>query len=298
MQLEQLSDRLTPSTVTFIGSTVVVTGDSAANVITVDPTPTGVAVTVDGTVNTYDGVTAVVVTGGRGDDKITNNSSVSLFADGGKGNDTLFGGTGINVIDAGDGKDVVYALLGSNTITAADGQADRIYTNPSAVVAPDSKDQVVTFFADGRVPNSGQAALVDGVLYLTPAAGGSSTVITEKGNTVTVVTTYAGTLVFDKGEVEAIAYFGGSGADYYQNDTKIEEAAYGAAGNDTLISGFGAFNLLKGSGGDDVLWARGKAADVSANGGADVIYLDTPKATVRIDAADVVVGGKKVVYAG
>lgn len=298
MQLEQLSDRLTPSTLTLTGSALTVTGDAGANVITVNLNLTGVTVTVDGVANDFAGLTSVTVDGGRGDDKITNNASVSLFAFGGDGDDAIFGGTGINVIDAGDGKDVVYALLGSNTITAADGQADRIYTNPTAVVVSDSKDQVVTFFADGRVPNSGQAALVDGVLYLTPAAGGSSTVITEKGNTVTVVTTYAGTLVFDKGEVEAIAYFGGSGADYYQNDTKIEEAAYGAAGNDTLISGFGAFNLLKGSGGDDVLWARGKAADVSANGGADVIYLDTPKATVRIDAADVVVGGKKVVYAG
>jgi Ca2+-binding RTX toxin-like protein len=294
LSVEALCDRTVPSTMSLLsGTTLMVVGDGGDDVVTVNPAVNGtVTVTTNGVSTPYAGLTQIVVLGNGGADDITNNTGVAFMADGGSGDDTLMGGVGVNVIDGGDGKDVIYSLLGQTTVVSADNSADRVYVSAGATLSADGKDQVSTFFADGRVPGSGQAQLVNGVLYLTPPNGGSFTQIDEVKGQIVVTTDWGFNLSFDKNDVDAIAYFGGSGNDVYLNNSKVEEAAYGSAGNDMIVGGFGSFNLLKGSGGNDVLQSRGKDADLSGNGGADLFLVGTGTATVRMDALDLVTGLK------
>src|SRR5262245_31585930 len=55
--------------------------------------------------------------------------------------------------------------------------------------------------------------------------------------------------------VRAVAFYGNSGNDTFTNDTPLFSAAYGGAGNDTLIGGSGS-DLLVGGAGNDVLMGR------------------------------------------
>lgn len=297
LNVESLGDRNVPSVVTQSAGVLTVVGDTnAPNVVTIDPGASAgqIRVNVNGTAAQYSGVNQVVVVGGNRADDISNNTSVNLTADGGRGDDTIFGGTGVNNLTGGQGRDVIYSLLGTTTVNAADdNQADRVYVGNGASVSADPNDQVVTFFAKGRVPGSGLVQLDGGVLYITPTNAGTTVSIDEVDKQIVVTYNFGNgpqVATFNKKDVNVIAYFGGSGNDTYVNNTKIEEAAYGAAGNDTLVGGFGDFNLLKGSGGNDTLIGRGKRVDASGNGGADVIVLGPKVNTVRTDALDVVVG--------
>lgn len=299
LNLEQFQDRINPSAAFQYANQLIVTGDTLSdNVITLDPAANGtdLRLTLNGVQTTYTGVTDVRVFGGIRNDDVSNNTSTNITAFLFAGDDTFIAGTGTNTVYGGAGKDVLYALTGQSTVVSNDdgNDADRVYVSATAKVFTDNKDQLVTFFANGRTPGSGIVQLDSNVLYITPLNNGSITTIEQVGNLVLVTYDFGNGpqfAVFNKQDVKVIAYFGGTGNDLYVNNTNIEEAAYGSAGNDTIVGGFGAFNLLKGSGGNDTLIARGNRADVSANGGIDTITVQQQtKATVRTNANTTLIG--------
>lgn len=297
LNLESLGDRSLPSSVGQVGTVLTVLGDSnQPNVVTVDPGSEAGSVwlTVNGKGKEYTGVTDVLVVGGRKADDISNNTAVNLTASGGAGDDTIFGGLGRNMILPGAGRDVTYTLLGTNTIVSTgDNEADRVFVGAGAKVVSDDKDSVVTFFGEGRVPGSGRVELADGVLYITPTNAGTTTQIDEVGDLVVVSFDFgSGTQVemFNKADVRSISYFGGTGDDVYLNNTDLDEAAYGSAGNDIMVGGTGRYSLMKGSSGDDVLVGRAARNDLSGNGGVDWLFVGPKQNTLRVDAADLIVG--------
>ena len=293
LNLEVLEGREVPASAVLLGGNLIVLGDFLApNDIRLDPAgPAGqVSLYLNGQTSAYAGVTNLVVVGGNLSDDIANNTAVPSTLFGLGGDDALVGGTGADSIFGGRGDDVLYDLLGTNFLHAGGGD-DRVYKNATSAALTDAGDLLVNFFAPGRTPGAGSVTLEAGVLYVAPSNAGTRTVIDRDGDQVVVSYDFGAglqTAAFPADQVRAIAYFGGAGADLYANHTDIEEAAYGSAGNDVILSGTGAFNLLKGSGGDDVLVARGRRADLTGNGGADLLASLAPVATFRVDALDVI----------
>ncbi len=250
------------------------------------------------------GTTSLVLLGSqRSPSVIQNTTTLPAVEVGGSRHDVIFTGNGgtvgspADLVFAGGGYDTVYSLVGVHTLyTAGDGR-DLVITNPNNTLIVDPKDQVVTFFANGRTPGSGTVALVNGTLYISPTNNGSTTSIDYFKNTV-VLTTDLGdgngtqTFTYRKQDVNFVAFFGGTGNDFFSNNTRLSEAVYGSGGQDTLTSGFGAFSLLKGSGGNDILTVRSRVFDVSGNGGADTITALTynKRDVFRTDAQDTVIG--------
>lgn len=317
LQVEQLEDRSNPVAVSLdpgnvlsvvldagaVSSVSVDTADEFSTRVSVDGAQAGLALTnpeglprlsvvIDGS------LTAKAV--------IQNNTNLSFGAAGGVGPDVLFGGSGFNFLFGGPGLDVIYAILPSATdvIEAADGEADRVFVNanPANNVNTDGPvlDPVVTFFRPDRLPGSGVIRQeADGVLYVAPSNNGSVVTLDEPAPGVVVAD-------YDLGDgngprrqqflgVVAVSYFGGGGMDVYVNNTSVREAAYGSAGTDYLLGGFGDVSILKGLGGADQVLARtGGYADLSGNGGSDVVVQFGPgTATFRVSPDDEVVAGFK-----
>jgi Ca2+-binding RTX toxin-like protein len=279
-----------PATVLRNGGNLTVVGDSRRdNVIILDPVGTQVRVTLNGQQTFYDNVTQITVVGGKGDDDISNNTSLNSLLLGGAGNDTILSGAGNDTIDGGSGRDVMYDLLGTNTITSNDGGADRVFTNAQSTATVGANDRLVTFFTPNRTPGSGTVSLENGVLYITPSNNGTSVVLNEAGTKIVLTYDFGNgpvTQTFSKRDVQYIAYFGGTGNDLFVNNTRIDEVAYGSAGNDTLVGGMGDFTLMKGSGGNDTLTGRARRNDLSGNAGADTLTSQGGHTTFRTDSAD------------
>ncbi len=300
LNVEKLEARDTPASgidVAQVGTSLLITMNDPGYV-SVQPTQ---VVTSYGNFPTTGTITDVTVNGSNKDDVIEVNTAANTQLYGNGGDDTIFGGTGTNFIDAGKGKDVVYSLLGTNTINSSDHSMDRVFTNFNATVTSDSKDIVVRFFGPGRTPGAGFVGMSTtgddaGVLYIAPTNTGTSTVITQDGpNTVVTYNFGNGVQTQSFQNVKTIAYFGGSGNDFYMNTTNIPEAAYGSAGNDIVISGVGKFSLLKGSSGSDMLFGRAEHNDIStnqSNGSVDTVFLldGFKNNIVRASSVDVVVG--------
>jgi Ca2+-binding RTX toxin-like protein len=285
-----------PASVTQNGGNLTVVGDSRRdNVITLDPVGTQVRVTLNGQQTFYNNVTQITVIGGKGDDDISNNTSVNSLLLGGAGSDTILSGAGNDTIDSGPGRDVVYDLLGTNTITSTDGGGDRVFTNAQSSASVSPNDRLVTFFTPNRTPGSGTVSLENKVLYITPTNAGTSVVLNESGGKLVLTYDFGNgpvTQTFGRHDVEYIAYFGGTGNDLFVNNTRIDEVAYGSAGNDTLVGGMGDFSLMKGSGGNDTLTGRARRNDLSGNAGADTLVSQGGHTTFRTDSADSVVGAQ------
>jgi len=297
LKVERLEWRDCPAAVMNLGVLTVAGHATQANVITVDAVGDQTRVTLNGDQSLYSGVTQLVLVGGNKADDISNNTAIPATIVAGAGNDSVFGGNGNDVIVAGSGKDLVYDLLGANTIVSNDDNSkDTIFSNFASVVLSDRKDQVVTFFAPGRTPGSGNISLENGVLYLTPNNNGNTFILNEVGNKVFLTYNMGNgpqVTVFSKKDIDYIAFFGGTGNDVYLNNTSISEASYGSAGNDLIVGGTGDQSVLKGSGGSDVLVGRAKNNDMSSNGGNDILVSLFGKTTFRTRQGDVLVGADR-----
>lgn len=87
-----------------------------------------------------DGVDSLRVAAGDGDDVVTNNTALSMTADGGDGHDVLVGGSGDDRLIGGDGDDELhgrsesFSLLSKRTQrTALDSQA--VHSHRSAIAS-------------------------------------------------------------------------------------------------------------------------------------------------------------------
>ncbi len=315
LRLETLESRYAPAA-TLLGGTLTVVGQGkGVYTLSVDNAPGVVNVTENGVVTPFDTTQVqrlVLIGSNKAENVIQNNTNLDSVILGGNKRDTLFGGSGNNFLSGRAGGDNIYSLLGVNTVDIRGQGKDRVFTNVGATVLSNKNDLVVRFFAPGRtpgVPFIGQEA--DGVLYITPSNNGSSVIITPGLTPTSISVTYdlgvgLGSQTVSFSNVKAIAYFGGTGDDVYINETTIgseaanfPEAIYGSAGNDILLSGFGPYSILKGSGGDDLLGLRSVDGDVSGNGGQDTITLLGPfdgtptnkrRYVVRTDPFDTVLG--------
>ncbi len=307
LHLEKLEDRNVPSVLTSLsGGTLLVNldGPGTHTASFFNSAPGQYALVADGQTFLFatTDVNLLVINGAQhGTNVIQNATSVADVLTGGSGKDTLFGGAGSNLLDAGKGPDSIYSLLGTNTILAEHDGPDRVFTNFGAMVTAGPEDTVVRFFGPGRTPGTPfigfDATLNDDVLYITPSNNGSSVVIDQGQGAGSVLVTYdlgdgSGPQTATFTDVSAISYFGGTGSDFYQNNTSVTEAVYGSAGNDTLVGGYG-FSLKKGSGGNDLIIGRSRLHDdISGNGGADTLILTNSVKgdIIRTDAADFVYG--------
>jgi Ca2+-binding RTX toxin-like protein len=162
------------------GGDLVVTGTAGNDTITVTPSGSGVAVSINGvSYGTFAPTGKVKVSAGAGNDVVTVDQGVTLPAElygeggndtltGGSGNDLLDGGTGNDSLSGGNGNDVLVGglgfldvLLGGNgddTLTDADGVANAFGENGA--------DIITITFAPGWVNANGtsvlQGDLVDG----------------------------------------------------------------------------------------------------------------------------------------
>ena len=155
---EQLENRLTPA-VFFDGATVHVVGSDAADTVIVWQMGSVTQVS-QVSANGYERlvlptsvVQAVSAGLGGGNDLFLSYSPVSVFVDGGSGDDTLFAGSGFASLNGGDGNDVLrggYGFGQTNVLVGGNG-ADVIYCGfgNDVVVALEDQDTLLGFGAYG-----------------------------------------------------------------------------------------------------------------------------------------------------
>ena len=144
-------------TVTLNGSLLTITGDSAANSLTVGRTAAG-AITLNGTEvpgATTANVSDIVMDGGAGNDTLrldeTNGTMPRIEFRGGEGNDQLFGGSGADSLLGGPGADTLVGNGGDDTLVGDAGN-DKVIGGPGddTVSLGDGSDQFTWNPGDGN----------------------------------------------------------------------------------------------------------------------------------------------------
>jgi hypothetical protein len=298
LKLENLETRETPAQVILSNGLLSVVAQPTGSVIQVSQQANSVRVLADGQVTLFNStlVKSMILVGApTGFNDITNLTSVPSKIVGGNVGNMLQAFGGNDTIICGAGPDTVYDILGANKVVSLIGVAkDTLFVNAASVTLSKVNDQVVSFFGTGRTPGSGSVQLVNGVLYLTPDNNASFTTLDKVGTNIVVTTSYAGSKVFDQSKIKYIGYFGGSNDDVFINNTVVSEVAYGGVGGDDIMIGsFSSFSFMKGGNGNDYLMSRAKKADLSGNGGNDVLQSASPITVFRIDQFDILVGRKK-----
>ncbi|MGL4460766.1 MAG: calcium-binding protein, partial [Planctomycetia bacterium] len=270
-----LEERLVPASAanllnaTLTAGVLNIQGSNKADAVLVDTADGAVRVNLNGQVQSFNGVTALVFNGGNGDDMFVNRAGLPSIASGGNGadylvggtaddvlkgdngadnledvggNNTIFGGNGNDNVDTGAGNhtifgeggdDVLYALLGNNLLDGGRGR-DILMGGAGNRFNADKQDQKIEFFVD----RGAELALQDGVLYfLGTASTANRTVVVDEVGANLNVTVDGTTSVFKKSDVKFIAGFFGSGNDVYVNNSSVDSVFYGAAGNDVLVGG-------------------------------------------------------------
>jgi Ca2+-binding RTX toxin-like protein len=219
-------------------------------------------------------VTVISVTGGDGDDQISNASSVYRFqADGGVGADRLTGGAGIDELTAGAGNDTLSGGGDDDVLAGGDG-------TDSLTGGAGNDDLQGGDGADTVTGGDDNDALDGGAGDDTLDAGdGNDTGVAGAGNDVLDGRTGSDTLSGGDG-IDTIT--GDDGADQLAGDAGRDKLS-GDAGSDTLHGGDDADAL---SGGDDADEIHGDAGSDAINGdaGDDLLYGE--------DGADNLLGGE------
>ncbi len=242
-ELEPLEDRVTPAViVTFRAGVLSVTGDNAANVITLERRADArLAVTstnsqvlfLDLAVPTMNNVASILIRAGGGNDLVRTiergGSLPGLTILGDAGNDTISGGSGSDKLFGGTGNDRIVAGAGDDRVDAGAG-------------------------ADTVLGGAGVDSVVGG--------DGDDVLLGEAGDDVLL------------GGVGNDRLDGGAGDDRLDGNAG-HDILLGAAGNDRLNGNDGADQLLGGAG-DDFLFSGagadaidGGAGDDTLDGGAD-----------------------------
>jgi Ca2+-binding RTX toxin-like protein len=153
-------------TVTLNGSLLTITGDSAANSLTVGHTAAG-AITLNGTevlggTATTANVSDIVMDGGAGNDTLrldeTNGAMPRIKFLGGEGNDQLFGGSGADSLLGGPGADTLVGNGGDDNLVGDAGN-DKVIGGPGddTVSLGDDSDQFTWNPGDGNDHVDGNA---------------------------------------------------------------------------------------------------------------------------------------------
>ncbi|MGA2496204.1 MAG: hypothetical protein ABSH20_00595 [Tepidisphaeraceae bacterium] len=238
--IQQLEPRrLLSLSVSVNAGVLIVQGDQANNVITVDQNATSLTVALDqSTFSTpLRKVKAIQVFGMAGNDLITLTPNITLPATlyGGAGNDTLVGSNHPCTLSGDDGNDVLRPGHGGNVVSGGPGIDTADFS---------SRTEGLTITLDGKANDGSRAA--PGV----PA---------ENDNVLPDIEIVIGGSGDDKivGDNLANTLIGGPGND----------SLYGMGGNDVLVGGTGN-NYLSGGDGDDVLIATNLSSGDTLDGGA------------------------------
>jgi len=237
------------------------------------------------------GVEKVVFSGGDGNDTLdARESSTTIEAFGGKGDDLLLGGSAEDTFFAGAGDDIVVGQRGDDTAYLQDGNDRFIWNNGDGsdfINGGKGFDVTQVNGADGAGDEFDLRA-VDGQAIFNRLNLGLFTLTNEEieqfeingqgGDDSLTVGDLAGS------GVKSVIFSGGDGNDFLNGiGTKTPITADGGAGDDILIGGIGD-DILIGGGGSDLLIGGG-GNDVLIGGiGGDFFGFDTGSA---FNAADI-----------
>lgn len=207
--------------------------------------------------NSADVSEIVTMVGGQSDVvEVSAEPAISVYVDGGTGNDwihtaggndTIFGGDGNDRIVTNGGHDTIDAGAGDNWIHAGDGQNEITAGSGSDIIhSGDGRDTIDA--GDGH-----------NVIY---SGGGNDTITTgdgadwvESGDGADEIRTGAGSDWIDAGNGHDIV-FAGSGNDRIDGG-RGRDILFGGSGNDIVEGGFGRDILIGGDGRDRIYGGRG-----------------------------------------
>ena len=236
-------------------------------------------------------VKKVVFSGGDGNDLLdARESTTTIEAFGGDGDDLLLGGSADDTFFAGAGNDIVVGQRGSDTANLGDGDDRFIWNNGDGSDFIDGGagfDVTQVNGADGPGDefNLGQVngqAIFDrlnlGLFTLTNEGIEQFEINGQGGDDSLTVEDLTGS------DVQSVVFSGGEGNDFLNASATLTPiVADGGAGNDILIGGAGD-DILIGGGGADLLIGGGGNDILIGGDGADFFGFDTGAA---FDAADI-----------
>lgn len=245
-----------------------ITGDAAAEVVSVSRDEGEIVVDADGSISRFPAsdVSKLSFEGGDGDDHFTNNTDLPSIAYGNDGNDTLIGGSNDDELRGGDGDDVLvgrdgddelHGDYGNDSLSGGDGNDDlRGWYGDDALDGGDGDDYLSGYKGDDVAWGGKGDDLIRG-------HEGNDWLFGESGNDR--IYGYKGDDVID----------GGSGDDYLS----------GWSGDDILVGGKGD-DYLRGHSGEDLL-IGGKGTDrMDGGSGEDLVISAWTRDDGNFDALD------------
>ncbi|MEM1254883.1 MAG: calcium-binding protein [Cyanobacteria bacterium P01_H01_bin.21] len=245
------------------------------------------------TVNDLTGsdVQKVVFSGGEGNDTLdARESSTTIEAFGGEGDDLLLGGSAVDTFFAGSGNDIVVGQRGDDIAYLEDGDDRFIWNNGDGsdfINGGAGFDVTQVNGADGAGDEFDLRA-VDGQAIFNRLNLGLFT-LTNEGIEQFEINGQGGDDSFTVGDltssgVESVLFSGGDGNDFLNaSGTSTPITADGGDGDDILIGGAGDDILIGGDGADLLIGGAGNNILIGGNG-ADFFGFDTGAA---FNAADI-----------
>ena len=227
-------------------------------------------------------VQSVYFSGGDGNDVLdARESSTTVEALGGDGDDLLLGGSADDTFVAGAGNDIVVGQRGTDTADLGDGDDRFIWNNGDGsdfINGGNGFDVTQVNGADGAgdefdlSQDNGQAIfnrLNLGLFTLTNEGIEQFDVNGQGGDDSFTINDLTGS------EVQSVVFSGGDGNDFLNaNNTSTPVTADGGDGDDILIGGSGDDILIGGNGADLLIGGAGNDILIGGNG-ADFFGFDT-----------------------
>ncbi|MEM8807619.1 MAG: calcium-binding protein [Cyanobacteria bacterium P01_G01_bin.38] len=236
-------------------------------------------------------VQSVIFSGGDGNDVLdARESSTTIEAFGGDGDDLLLGGSAEDTFFAGAGNDIVVGQRGNDTADLGDGDDRFIWNNGDGsdfINGGDGFDVTQVNGADGA-GDEFDLSQVDGQAIFNRLNLGLFT-LTNEGIEQFEINGQGGDDSFTIGdltgsEVQSVLFSGGDGNDFLNaSGTLTPVTADGGDGDDILIGGAGDDILIGGDGADLLIGGGGNDILIGGNG-ADFFGFDTGTA---FNAADI-----------
>ena len=236
-------------------------------------------------------VQKVVFSGGDGNDTLdARESSTTIEAFGGEGDDLLLGGSAVDTFFAGAGDDIVVGQRGDDIAYLEDGDDRFIWNNGDGsdfISGGEGFDVTQVNGADGAGDEFDLRA-VEGQAIFNRLNLGLFT-LTNEGIEQFVINGQGGDDSFTVGdltgsEVQSVLFSGGDGNDFLNaSGTLTPVTADGGDGDDILIGGAGDDILIGGNGADLLIGGAGNNILIGGNG-ADFFGFDTGAA---FNAADI-----------
>ena len=243
-----------------------------------------------GPLNPYDelnnGKRAIYINGGDGKDTIKADASVSMgmYITGGKGDDTIVGGSGSDLIMDNYGSNNINGGAGDDTIIAKgkDENAGLLQRTKTLLTDKGVLAQIVEggLGNDTVITGNGRDVITDAGGDTTVHAGGGSDTITVAGGNSSLY-----------GEDGDDVIHGGSGRDYIEGG-RGNDRIFGHDGGDVIYAGKGD-DYAEGGAGDDFINAGAGSDEVHGGEGRDVIFgLSGNDKLFGEGDADTVIAGK------